>query len=284
MRRKSLESGIYVVATPIGNLSDITHRAIEVLSGVDLIAAEDTRHSKKLLDHYGVSKSIVSLHEHNEAQKSQMLIDKVLSGQSIALISDAGTPLISDPGHILIKLARDHAVRLIPIPGPSALTAAISVAGIASSSFIFEGFLPAKRNAKRDILESVSDERRTVVFYESPHRIVSTIEVMDELYPDRDLVVARELTKRFETIKRASVAEILVWMKGDDNQQKGEFVLLLAGVQEADEGVDLGAQKVALSRALIDLPPKKAVALVVDIFGGSKKELYDLAIKIKNKT
>lgn len=279
-----MESGIYVVATPIGNLSDITHRAIEVLSGVDLIAAEDTRHSKKLLDHYGVSKSIVSLHEHNEAQKSQMLIDKVLSGQSIALISDAGTPLISDPGHILIKLARDHAVRLIPIPGPSALTAAISVAGIASSSFIFEGFLPAKRNAKRDILESVSDERRTVVFYESPHRIVSTIEVMDELYPDRDLVVARELTKRFETIKRASVAEILVWMKGDDNQQKGEFVLLLAGVQEADEGVDLGAQKVALSRALIDLPPKKAVALVVDIFGGSKKELYDLAIKIKNKT
>jgi len=277
-----LESAIYVVATPIGNLSDITHRALDILGGVQLIAAEDTRHSRKLLDHYGIQTKTVSLHDHNEAGKSQVLIDLVLSGGAVALISDAGTPLISDPGHILVNEAKTQGVQVVPVPGPSAIISALSVSGIPCGKFIFEGFLPAKNKAKIDVLCSYVEEAKAVVFYESPHRIVDTLSCMVDVYGDRTVTVAREMTKRFETIKRAGLSEILDWVSKDKNQQKGEFVLVLSGSTSIPDEELVSEQKKMLSRLLEDLPPKKASAVVSDLLGGSKKEIYNFALEFKN--
>ena len=206
----SIRPALYVVATPIGNLGDITQRAIDILSGVSLVAAEDTRHSQKLLAHLGVNAKLVSLHEHNERNKAESLINSILSGESIALVSDAGTPLISDPGYILVRTAIESGVSVIPVPGASALIAALSASGMASDRFLFEGFLPAKSSAKLKKLESLKKESGTVIFYESPHRVLATLESMVEvLGPERRIAMARELTKTFETIKTLPAAQLL---------------------------------------------------------------------------
>jgi 16S rRNA (cytidine1402-2'-O)-methyltransferase len=277
-----LESAIYIVATPIGNLADITLRAVDVLKGVDLVAAEDTRHSRRLLDHYGVSTKMISLHEHNESEKSDYLISRVKEGESVALISDAGTPLISDPGYTLVSRAKDAGVNVVPIPGPSALITALSASGIASDKFIFEGFLPAKSKAKDEVLQSYDNEQRTVIFYESPHRILATLDAMSRVLGARKLCVARELTKRYETIKSGLISEVLAWMSDDEDQSRGEFVLVLEGSN--DEPLSASdAQKLSLlSRLLQELPPKKASAVVADVMGGSKKEIYNMALSLKS--
>ena len=276
-----MESAIYIVATPIGNLSDVTIRGLDILRSVDVIAAEDTRHTRHLLDYHGISAKLMAYHEHNESEKAQALIDIVQGGRSLALVSDAGTPLISDPGHALVALAKREGVKVVPIPGPSALIAALSASGLPCGKFVYEGFLPVKRKAKNDALEKFRYESRTVVFYESPHRIVSTLEVLVELFSGRRMTIARELTKRFETITQGTVDELLAWTLSDLDQQKGEFVLILSGAEVVyDE--DVAMQEKLLSRLLEYLPPKKAVHLVVEFYGGDKKNLYEKAIQLKD--
>ena len=278
-----MESAIYIVATPIGNLSDITLRAIEVLKGVDFVAAEDTRHTRKLLDHYGIEAQMISLHDHNEVAKSDDVIGKVVQGASVALVSDAGTPLISDPGYTLVAKAKKQGVSVRPIPGPSALIAALCASGIASDKFIFEGFLPAKSKAREGVLQSYQRERRTVIFYESPHRIISSLEAISQVLAGRKMCVARELTKRYETIRVGAVEEVLAWMKADDDQKRGEFVLVLAGSEEEPVAAS-DEQKIALlARLMSELPPKKASAIVSDVLGGSKKEIYSLALSLQGR-
>ena len=277
-----MESAIYVVATPIGNLSDITIRGLEVLKEVDYIAAEDTRHSRRLLDYHGITAKLLAYHEHNESEKSQFIIDSVLEGKSVALVSDAGTPLISDPGHTLVSRAKLSGVKVIPVPGPSAVIAALSASGLPCGKFIYEGFLPAKQKAKRDVLESFSYENRSVVFYESPHRILDTLAVLADLYPERSLVIARELTKRFETITNGLAKDLLLWTQEDEDQQRGEFVLILSGVQKQVD-VDVLSQERMLKRLIEYLPPKKAVQLVVECLGGDKKLLYARAVEMRNE-
>lgn len=279
-----MESAIYLVATPIGNLQDFSARAEEVLRSVDLVAAEDTRHTKRLLDHFGIRTPMVSLHEHNESQKSQELVERVAnSGERVAVVSDAGTPLISDPGYVLVSKARERGVRVVPIPGACALIAALSASGLASHQFAFDGFLPARAGARKERLEQLGDESRTVIFYESPHRIVAAVEQLADLFPERRVCLARELTKRFETIHTTSALQMLEWLRADPMQQKGEFVLLVEGVEIAEEKVeDLSiAVKVLLKRLLQDLPPKQASAVVADLSGWSKKELYQMAVNLK---
>ncbi|MFT6029880.1 MAG: 16S rRNA (cytidine1402-2'-O)-methyltransferase [Oleiphilaceae bacterium] len=277
-----MESAIYIVATPIGNLSDITIRGLEVLRGVDIIAAEDTRHTRRLLDHHGITAKLVAYHEHNESEKALYLLAEVQEGKSIALVSDAGTPLISDPGHVLVSLAKKGGVKVVPIPGPSALIAALSASGLPCGKFIYEGFLPVKQKAKRDLLEMFRYEARTVVFYESPHRVLNSLEVLADLFPGRHMVIARELTKRFETITSGLTEELLSWTRDDDNQQRGEFVLVLSGASRQGNE-DLLNQEKMLSRLVEYLPPKKAVQLVTEFFGGDKKSLYNRAVMIRNE-
>jgi len=276
-----LESAIYIVATPIGNLSDITIRALEVLADVDVIAAEDTRHTRKLLEHHGIKAKLISYHEHNESEKAHSIIADVQNGKSVALVSDAGTPLISDPGHTLVGLAKANNVKVIPVPGPSALIAALCASGIPCGRFIYEGFLPVKQKAKDAFLERFRYEERTVVFYESPHRIVDTLEAINRLFPQRVMVIARELTKRFETITKGTAEALLQWSLSDDDQQRGEFVLVLAGADAEDRQVDLAAQEKLLQKLLEYLPPKKAVNIVAEVFSGDKKMLYERAIALK---
>ncbi len=277
-----MESAIYIVATPIGNLSDITIRGLEVLREVDYIAAEDTRHSRRLLDYHGISAKLLAYHEHNESEKSQFIIDSVLEGKLVALVSDAGTPLISDPGHTLVSKAKLSGVKVVPVPGPSAVIAALSASGLPCGKFIYEGFLPAKQKAKRDLLVSFRYESRSVVFYESPHRILDSLEVLADLYPERSLVIARELTKRFETITNGLAKDLLLWTQEDEDQQRGEFVLILAGAQRQAD-VDVLSQEVMLKKLIEHLPPKKAVQLVVECLGGDKKLLYARAVEMRNE-
>lgn len=277
-----LESALYIVATPIGNLKDITQRAVEILSVVDVIAAEDTRHTRRLLDSLGIRASMLSLHEHNEQVRAGSVLDRVEQGQSVALVSDAGTPLISDPGYILVQQAQSRGIRVVPVPGPSAMTAALSVSGIACGKFVFEGFLPAKAKAKRERLLTYRRERKAVVFYESPHRIVDTLRVLVEVFPDRRLGLARELTKTFETIINGLVADVLQQVEADLNQQKGEFVLVLEGGKELDKDpLDVDEDKL-LELLLAELPPKRAASIVAEAVGKKKKELYQRALELKS--
>jgi len=282
-----IESALYVVATPIGNLGDITLRAIDVLKGVDLIAAEDTRHTQKLLVHLGIKGKLISIHEHNEREKAQSIIEKIQLGKSIALVSDAGTPLISDPGFHLVKIARQSEVKVVPVPGVSALITALSVSGMASDRFVFEGFLPAKNVAKKKALIDLETETRTLIFYESPHRILATLEQISEVFgADRLVVLARELTKNFETILSLPVSELLNQVKNDPYQQKGEFVLLVKG-QNADEkkfssALNADVQS-CLESLMEELPIKKAVSMTAKLTGLPKKELYQMALKVQGK-
>ena len=274
---------LYIVATPIGNLGDISLRAIETLKSVDLIAAEDTRHSKYMLDNQQITTSTISLHEHNEQQRSQLLLEKLQHGQSIALISDAGTPLISDPGYRLVTLVRSAGIKVIPIPGSSALIAAISASGLPSDRFAFEGFLPPKAGARQQRLTLLADETRTLIFYESPKRIVGTLNDMQQIFgAERQACLARELTKIHETIETRPLHELAQWVAADNNQQKGEIVLLVAGASEAVSADEQAMQRL-LTLLLPEMPVKKAAAITAEWLSVSKNAAYQLALKLQQK-
>jgi 16S rRNA (cytidine1402-2'-O)-methyltransferase len=276
---------LYVVATPIGNLQDISERAIATLKGVSRIAAEDTRHSARLLSHYGIDTPMVALHEHNEREITPQLLDRLAAGDDLALISDAGTPLISDPGFCLVRAARAAGFRLVPVPGPAACIAALSVAGLPADHFVFEGFLPARATARRRRLEELRNESRTLVFHESSHRIVECLADMAEILGgDRPAVVARELTKVFETVESGNLAALLVWLQADSNQQKGEFVVLVQGSPAAGDGALDESNRQVLAVLVAELPLKQAVMLAVKITGLSRNDLYAQALRMKEET
>lgn len=265
---------LHVVATPIGNLADLSPRALDVLGKADAICAEDTRHTRQLLAHFGLERPLVALHEHNEEAQSARLVERLQSGESLALVSDAGTPLVSDPGYRLVRAARAAGIRVSPVPGPSALIAALSVAGLASDRFSFEGFLPARAGARRERLQSLAAEPRTLVFYESSHRIVDSLEAMVGAFgPERPAVVARELTKLFETVLDGTLGELRERVAADANQQKGEFVVIVEGA--ADDADARLAEGMRLYKALsAHLPPSTAAKLAAELSGAPRKSLY----------
>ena len=265
---------LHVVATPIGNLGDLSPRALETLKRVDAICAEDTRHTRQLLAHFGLERPLLALHEHNEGDAAAPLVARLLAGDSLALVSDAGTPLVSDPGFRLVRAARAAGVRVSPVPGPSALVAALSAAGLPSDRFVFEGFLPAKAKARREHLQALAAEPRTMIFYESSHRIEETLTDMAMAFgEERPAVVARELTKLFETVLDGGLAGLVRRVREDANQRKGEFVVLVQGAPEAADA------KVAEGRRLYarlceHLPPSTAAKLAADLSGAPRKALY----------
>jgi len=277
-----VEAGVlYVVATPIGNLADISQRALAVLAGVDFIAAEDTRHSGRLLQHYQITSKTLALHDHNERDRAPDVVARLMQGKSVALISDAGTPLISDPGFHLVRLARESGIKVMPVPGASAMIAALSAAGLPSDRFVFEGFLPSKSTARKKRLEAMGMETRTLIFYEAPHRLLDTLaDMVAVLGADRHVVLARELTKTFETIKSDAAAALLEWASDDPDQQKGEVVLLVAGVSVAEDDVPDGEAQRILKILLDELPLSQASALAAKITGGKKKPLYQLGLSL----
>jgi 16S rRNA (cytidine1402-2'-O)-methyltransferase len=280
---KSTQNGtLYIVATPIGNLGDITYRAVEVLRQVDFIVVEDTRHSAKLFQQYNISSPKYVLHDHNEKENSIKLVEKLLQGLNLALISDAGTPLISDPGYWLVSLAIQNSIQVVPVPGPSAAICALSVAGLPSDRFCFEGFLPAKKPARQKCLQLLAAEGRTLIFYEAPHRILDALQDMVLVFgPERRAVITRELTKTFETILRGSLAELLARVESDTNQQKGEFVLVVHGAPEVTMASH-EEQDHLLGILLAELPVKTAAALASKITGVKKNLLYERALELKN--
>ena len=272
---------LYIVATPIGNLDDISRRATQVLNDVDLIAAEDTRHSQKLLQSIQVDTPVVSHHDFSADSAIKRILDKLESGSSVALISDAGTPLISDPGYKLVSLARQKNLPVIPIPGASALVSALSVSGLATDRFTFEGFLPSKAQARQKRLSGLADEQRTMVFYESTHRIMESLMDMAVAFEEERLIfIGRELTKRFESHFLGTAAACIEWLGGDANQQKGEFVVIVAGVDERLEETRRHEQAMDIVRLLkSEVSMKKAVGLASKISGARKNLLYEAALK-----
>ena len=271
-----------MVATPIGNMRDITLRALDVLSSVDLIAAEDTRNTGHLLSHHNIRSKLIALHEHNERNVAAKLIRVLDAGQSVALVSDAGTPAVSDPGAILVAMVRDAGFKVTPLPGPNAAIAAISASGLSEPHFFFHGFLPHKSSARQRELEGLREFTYPIIFYEAPHRILECIaDIQAVMGSGRSITFARELTKIFETIYSCDLDVALDWLKSDPNQQKGEFVLLLSGAQprEKDE-MDEAAQRI-LTILMAELPLKQAVKLAADISGEKKNALYELALKLK---
>ena len=275
---------LYVVATPIGNLGDMVPRAIETLQTVALIAAEDTRHSARLLAHFGIKTPCVAYHDHSDEQRTENLIARMQAGDSIALISDAGTPLVSDPGYRLVRSARQAGLQVVPVPGASALIAALSAAGLPSDRFAFEGFLPAKETARCVQLEQLAADPRTLIFYEAPHRILETLEDMAKVFgPEREVVMARELTKTFETIKGDKVADLARWVAADSNQQRGEIVLLVHGAAKQDAGDITTEQQRIMAVLLEELPLKQAASLGAKITGLKKNFLYQWALTQHDK-
>ncbi len=274
------ESGrLYIVATPIGNLGDISARALQVLRSVSLIAAEDTRHSRGLLEHFGIDTRMMALHEHNEQGRVESLLRSLREGHDIAVISDAGTPLVSDPGFRLVRAARDVGIQVVPVPGPCALIAALSVAGLASDRFCFEGFLPSKAGARRAALEAVAEESRSLIFYEAPHRILDCLDDMRQVFGGaRHVVLARELTKTFESIHGDNLDALLAWIREDGNRQRGEFVVLVEGKQQQSRELDPVASHV-LDVLLEELPLKQAASLAARITGLKKNLLYQEALR-----
>lgn len=265
---------LYIIATPIGNLNDFSARAIDTLKSVAYIAAEDTRHSKTLLNHFAVHTPLVSYHEHNEQKISEKLIHDLKAGLSIALITDAGTPLISDPGYTVVAKAHEENIRVSPVPGACAVIAALSASGIASERFTFEGFLPAKKNQRIACLQKLAHETRTLIFYETPHRILDALNDLCDCFGEtRYATVAREITKLFETIKRDTLVGLKDWLEKDPAQQKGEFVLIIEGAAEKTEEANALAEKL-LAQLTPHLPLSQAVKIVVEITGVKKNSLY----------
>ncbi len=275
---------LYVVATPIGNLQDISLRALEVLKTVDAIAAEDTRHTSHLLSHFAIQKKLIAVHEHNEQKSAQILLERLRAGESIALVTDAGTPGISDPGAIVVDVLREAGVSVVPVPGASAVVAALSASGITANGFMFQGFLPASGSQRRKVLEGLKAYVSTLVFYEAPHRIIECVEdLATVLGPERRITIAREITKTFETFHRCALQDAKMWLESDPNQQRGEFVLMVeaaALVEQADISEDVGR---ILRLLLADLPLKQAVKLATEITGVKKNILYEYALKLKDE-
>ena len=270
------QAGLYVVATPIGNLEDISYRAVRILSEADLIAAEDTRHSRVLLSHYNISTSMQALHEHNEAQLVGPILERIVNGEVIALISDAGTPLISDPGYRLVRAARDAGLAVYSVPGPSAITAALSIAGLPPDRFVFEGFLPSKAAARNKKLKALCRETRTLVFFESSHRIGASIKNMSEVFGEKRLAaVCRELTKKFETVLRAPLIEISKTLAQDKNQTRGEFVVVVDGFEANEDEALFRAEEMA--RALLEyLPASQAARVAARLNDVPRRKVYQL--------
>jgi 16S rRNA (cytidine1402-2'-O)-methyltransferase len=276
----STVGSLYVVATPIGNLDDMSVRALKVLREVALIAAEDTRHSLRLMQHFGIATPLAACHEHNEREEGSRFITRLLAGDSVALISDAGTPLISDPGYHLVRQARAAGVPVVPVPGACALIAALSAAGLPSDRFIFEGFLPAKVVGRKARLELLKEEPRTLIFYEAPHRILECLQDLEAVFgADRPAVLGRELTKTFETLKGLPLGELRAFVEGDSNQQRGECVVLVAGWTEPEGEDVIGAEaRRVLDLLLEEMPLKRAAALAAEITGVRKNLLYQVAL------
>lgn len=271
-------STLYIVPTPIGNLGDITQRALAVLGSVDLIAAEDTRHTGLLLQHFAISAKMYPLHDHNEQQKAEHLLVKLQSGQSIALVSDAGTPLINDPGYHLVRRCREAGIRVVPLPGACAAIAALSAAGLPSDKFCYEGFLPAKTKSRKDALQALIEEPRTLIFYESTHRLLDSLQDMVEVWgPNRYVVLAREITKTWENIRGDAVGALLDWVKEDETRKRGEMVLIVEGHKVDSEALPAEALR-TLALLQKELPLKKAASLAAEIHGVKKNALYKYAL------
>lgn len=268
---------LYIVATPIGNLNDITYRAIEMLEAVDFILAEDTRNSSHLLNHYGIKKPLKAFHDHNESKKTAWVIDQLQAGQSIALVSDAGTPLISDPGYYLVHACRELGLSVVPIPGASAVITALSACGLPTGQFAFIGFLPAKTVQLEKVLKSTQDRPETIVAYESTHRILKTLQKINQLMPERQVVLAKELTKQFESLVNGTATDLLTWLAEDERRQKGEFVLILGPAELKASELDTGLLKVLLKYLSVKDAAKCAAELTVQ----SKSEYYALALSLK---
>ena len=279
----SNQSGtLYVVATPIGNLGDMVPRAVEILQTVKAIACEDTRHSKKLLDHFRIDTPLMAYHDHSDKKSSHKILTQLSAGNDIALISDAGTPLISDPGYRLVLAARQQGINVIPVPGACAAIAALSVAGLPTDRFRFVGFLPAKSTQRKKVLQELAAVPETMVFYEAPHRILDTLKDSVEVFgAEHSGFIARELSKTFETYLHGTLAELVSIVEADSNQQRGEIVLELAGREETESTVTVDGERV-LRLLLAELPTAKAAALTDKITGGDKKQFYQMALALKD--
>ena len=269
---------LYIVPTPIGNRADMVPRAVEVLQSVSLIAAEDMRHSRPLLNHFGIETPMLAYHDHSDERVVERVLTTLQGGDSVALISDAGTPLISDPGYRIVDAAHSAGIAVIPVPGACAAIAALSAAGLPSDRFCFEGFLPAKAQARHTTLTALASETRTLVFYEAPHRVLATVQAMADVFGgERIAVLARELSKLHETIRRGSLAELADWIAGDSNQQRGECVLLVKGAPQREQALDAEAERV-LYLLMDELPLKQAAQLAAQITGLKKNLLYNAGL------
>ncbi|WP_119689670.1 16S rRNA (cytidine(1402)-2'-O)-methyltransferase [Acinetobacter soli] len=275
-----MSAQLFVVATPIGHLDDMTYRAIETLKSVSLVAAEDTRQSAQLFKHYNITTPLTACHDHNENHKINELIQRLKAGENIALISDAGTPLISDPGFKLVRAAQEHKIRIVPVPGACAAVAALSAVGLPSDRFSFEGFLPSKSSQRMLQLEKLKDETQTLIFYEAPHRILDCVKDMMQVFgAERPVGFAREITKTFETIKKMSLGELVSFVEHDHNQQKGEIVLIVGG-NPVEKDMEQEKLDQLLTRLLQDLSVKAASQLAADLTGIKKKIAYQRALEL----
>ena len=272
---------LYIVATPIGNLGDISQRAIDILTQVDVIACEDTRHTGKLLSAFSIKNKTMSLHDHNERQRQDQVASMLQEGKTIALVSDAGTPLISDPGFHLVRHCRSLGLQVSPIPGACAAISALSVAGLPTDRFSFEGFLPSKSGSRQDTLTALADESRTMVFYDAPRRAIDTVQdIVATLGGERYIVIARELTKTFETIHSDTAENLLAWLEQDANQLKGEMVLIIEGYKAAEN--EISKEVISTLKLLLgEMKPKKACAIAAEIYGVKKNALYEVALGLK---
>ena len=275
-----MSAQLFVVATPIGHLDDMTFRAIDILKSVSIVAAEDTRQSAQLFKHYNISTQLTACHDHNESNKIEQLVQKLLAGDSVALISDAGTPLISDPGFKLVRAAQEHGIRVVPVPGACAAITALSAVGLPSDRFSFEGFLPSRASQRISQLEKLKNETQTLIFYEAPHRILESVKDMAQVFgEDRPVGFAREITKTFETIKKMTLKDLVSFIENDHNQEKGEIVVVVGG---AAAKTDLEQEKLdeLLKRLLQDLSVKAASQLAADLTGIKKKIAYQRALEL----
>jgi len=274
-------STLYVVATPIGNLRDVTLRALDVLRTANIVAAEDTRHTRRLLDHYGIAAKLVAAHEHNERAAAARVIEWLRAGQSVALVTDAGTPAVSDPGAGLVREVRSAGCRVVPIPGPSALVTALSAAGIESTAFLFRGFLPAKSESRREAIEAHANVDAPVLYYEAPHRVRETLaDLLAVLGPERRITLARELTKVFESIHECTLGEVIGWIEADPNHARGEFVLILHAAPLGDADAKAREALRVLDVLMRELPASQAAKLAAQITGARRNDLYEAALRL----